>query len=195
MPSPPRSTRRPLLRWAALACLLSLSVGGCAETDTEVRVAGAWQQQECALGDFLWEPPFATWVPGPDGSGILRVQDSAGPLTRNDHLVIAFRSAQALRERLGQPISIGAEADGALGFGTLNFHARCPRSERSSTTLHGTVTFQEFSGQLDSRVRGIATLTARDARDPGKVAGEDLTFEFSFRVLRFPPYQPFNSNR
>ncbi|TVR01487.1 MAG: hypothetical protein EA398_09745 [Deltaproteobacteria bacterium] len=174
-----------------MLCLLLLP--SCSELGTSVLVEGTWSQPECELGEVTWRPTFATWTRNVQGTAVMRIQTDAGPLDGDDHVVIAFRDPASIPGRVGEPIRIGPRELGDSAFGTLNFHERCPDARRSSSELIGTLVFEEFTGKLESDVRGHADVMARDARDPDLVYSEEIRIEFAFRIRRFPPYQPFNA--
>ncbi len=174
-----------------LLCV-SAALSGCRKNDTEVRLEGTLRWGDCDSNLLPYDYTFATWSDILDDVGVLRFQDEDGAATAfRDYLVFTVTGRRELKNRVGEALEVGPPGSGAPVEGSLQFPVSCPEELDLLGVLIGTIVFDEFHGEQETRIAGSFEAQVVDGRDMNEVIGEDLTGSFSFVRRRNPPYQSF----
>jgi hypothetical protein len=180
---------------ASLAAACSVGVGSG-------EVTGQVSAPECGLeGEpFDLAPSFFAADPVEEILEI-RVQRGSDFEDTSDGLLITVRDANQVKERLGEPLAIGAAGSNALVELSLYLNATCTdRFEAPPVFVGraGTITFSSiYAPQVsESEVETAATFTNvqfDDGRDPGgrDMRNATLSGEFRFLFNRGRPIQRF----
>lgn len=183
--------RHPIL---SAAFFFSLFVGlvGCNEPLTDVELTGSITYGDC--GEILpWSPRFASWAETNATDAIMRFQTySNNAHVKNNTLLFVINDAAALMEDPSTPIEVGdREYDDARASANLAFWRACEDEYELSVFLHGTLQFDELSGEKNGLIQGSFTGEARDQRT-GDVLGDNVTLTFSFERSQKTPWQVFS---
>lgn len=177
---------------AFFTAILALTLfSGCSDEDISVVLAGPFGIEDCPdLPETLrWS--FASFYRGPDGSGILRLQESPGPPNDGDHLVFSVADYADLRSRTRERLPLSVEP--GLLRGALHLGSSCPATENTALMTVGDITFSRFDGRLDTPVEAEAAFRLVDARRPDVTLSEEINLRFSFVIRRYQPYQLFST--
>jgi hypothetical protein len=198
-----------LLGVALVGCTVGEGQGGVKSDKLFVR--------DCWNGAFDLRPDFFAANPFPDGAQMIRVQRGDNLQEVSDGLMILVRDTDAVRERLGTPVSVGVppgtsapgvpieyNPDPAPVNLTLYLHDSCHTQNVTLQAIEGSITFASlFSGDVNEQ-DGSERLTnasfevvLADPRDlnPEEPPDPEVTSlvqgNFRFYFQRGQPAQPF----